>query len=183
MASILDQKTIHINLSEQYKKQTYSTRAYIRGPHQVETLTVPVKKYANHEIIKNIRIDYSENWHLRAWKTIENCYRNSPYFEYFEYLISPVFSGKFDFLVDLNTESLTVCLKILGVNKTICLNEFSYYDNQKRFITFNAKEREEKSTNYAYNQVFGSNFEPNLSILDMLFCEGRNSLSLLKTQK
>lgn len=171
-----------INIGEQYKKQSYRTRAYILGPHKIETINVPVKKYSNNEIIKNIRIDYSENWNHKAWKTIETCYRNSPYFEYFEHLLKDIFSKKYDHLIDLNLDSVTICLKILGLNKTICQQEFSYYENKNQFISFNAKNRLENAAFLPYTQIFGNKFEPNLSILDLIFTKGRNGLAFLNPE-
>lgn len=181
----LREEIITINTLEQYKKQSYRTRAYILGPHQVETINVPVKKYSNNELIKNIAIDYSENWNTKAWKTIENSYKNSPYFEYFEDYVSKVFAKKYDNLLDLNYHSMTICLKLLKINKTICQEDFSYYDNKERFISFNAKNRLENSDKLPfepYFQNFGNKFEPNLSILDMLFMNGTSSVDLLSIE-
>lgn len=181
-ALALKQEQICINLAGQYQKQSYQTRAYVLGPHKVERLNVPVKKHVNHETIGNIRIDYSENWNLKAWKTIQNTYKNSPFFEYYEDYISKVFAKKYDSLVDINFDSLTICLKLLNQKRTICQEQFSYYENKDRFVSFNAKKREENSqewTGLAYQQVFGNNFEPNLSILDLLFSKGTQSHEIL----
>lgn len=178
--AILQENTININIGEQYKKQNYFNRAYILGPHKVESIIVPVKKHRNHEVLKNIRIDYSENWHIKAWKTITNCYRKSPYFEFLEDYISPIFLEKHESLVELNQMNLTICLKILGADTTICLSEFPYYEYKEQFISFNAKNRGENKSDIVYQQVFGNEFEDNLSVLDLLFCKGRSGLLLLR---
>ncbi len=181
----LREEVIFINTIEQYKKQSYRTRAYILGPHQVETIHVPVKKYSNNELIKNIKIDYSENWNTKAWKTIQNSYKNSPYFEYYEDYVSKVFAKKYENLLELNYDTMTICLKLLKINKTICQEYFSYYDNKERFVSFNAKNRLENSDKLpfeAYLQNFGKKFEPNLSILDMLFMNGTSSVDLLSIE-
>jgi hypothetical protein len=180
--ALLTEDTIQINIGEQYKKQSYRTRAYILGPHKIETINVPVRKYKNNEIIKNIEIDYSENWNIKAWRTLETSYRNSPYFEYFEDLLREVFFRKHERLVDLNHESMTICLKILGLGKTIWQQEFSYYDNKNQFISFNAKNRLENMPFIAYTQIFGNKFEPNLSILDLIFSKGRKSVEFLNPE-
>ncbi len=178
-----DAETVEVNASAQYRKQSYHTRAYVLGPHRVEMLQVPVKKFANHALISHIEIDYSTAWNRKAWKTLENSYRNSPYFEYYEDHLFPLFSGKYERLVDLNTASLTICLKLMRVNKTICLRDFSYYEYKNQFISFNAKNREENAANLpfrTYTQNFGSKFESNLSILDLLFMKGTGSWEIVK---
>lgn len=172
-----------VNTGGQYRKQSYHTRAYILGPHQVEVLHVPVKKFSNHELISNIEIDYSTAWNRKAWRTLQNIYRNSPYFEYFEDYIYKVFAKRYERLIDLNTDALTICLKLMGVNKTICLRDFSYYEYKNQFISFNAKNRGENAANLpfrVYTQNFGNKFEANLSILDLLFMKGTSSWEILE---
>jgi len=175
--------TVWINTAGQYQKQSYHTRAYVLGPHRVETLLVPVKKFANHELIRNIEIDYSTAWERKAWRTLINVYRNSPFFEYFEDYIYKVFAKRHERLVDLNCDTLTICLKLMGVDKTICLQDFSYYEYKNQFISFNAKNRGENAANLPfkpYIQNFGNKFEPNLSILDLLFMKGPESWTTLR---
>ncbi|ADQ16742.1 WbqC-like family protein [Leadbetterella byssophila DSM 17132] len=182
MRHLLREEEFWLNTGEQYIKQSYHTRAYVLGPHQVEVLSVPVKKYSNHALIKDIQIDNSSDWGRKNWKTIENCYRNSPYFEHFEPYIYPLFSKKYEELLVLNKESLTICLKLMKVKKTICHQDFSYYDYKDQFIRFNAKRREENADNLpflSYPQNFGSAFVSNLSILDLLFMKGLESRDIV----
>lgn len=178
MRFLLKQEIVNINIGEQYKKQSYRTRAYILGPNNIETINVPVKKYKNNEVIKNIIVDYSDHWNEKSWKSIQNSYRNSPYFEYYEDYFFEVFNKKYDSLIDLNQEALTLCLKMMRIKKTFCLQEFDYYDFKDSFLDFNAKNRLEnvdKMPNFVYNQNFGNKFEHNLSILDLLFLKGPDS--------
>ena len=182
MTSILAEPEIKINIGEQYRKQSYRTRAYVLGPHQIETLTVPVEKAPNNAIIKDIRIDNRTNWQRANFKTIENSYKKSPYFEYYDYLFFPLFKEKYEYLIDLNLKSLTICLEILKISKTICQAEFSYFENKNDFISFNAKNRLDLPDFFEskpYFQNFGSKFEPNLSVIDLLFAKGPESLDYL----
>ena len=182
MRHFLAEEEPQINTGEQYKKQSYHTRSYILGPHQVEILSVPVKKYANHALVNEIEIDFASAWNRKAWKTVENAYRNSPYFEHFEPYIYPIFRDKTVQLLDLNTQTLTICLKLMRVKKTICHRDFSYYEYKNQFISFNAKSRGENADNLPfrpYAQNFGNKFESNLSILDLLFMKGLESSSYL----
>lgn len=182
MSAVLREELVKINIGEQFRKQSYRNRAYILGPHRVEPITVPVKKHPNNSMMKDIVVDYSENWNVKYWKSISNSYKNSPFFEFYEPFIEKVFTNRYEKLVDLNTDSLTICLKLLKMNKTICQEEFSFFEYKNQFITFNAKNRLENqiiSPTKEYHQVFGSKFEGNLSVLDLLFSKGVYSLDYL----
>jgi hypothetical protein len=183
-AGILQEAEIKINIGEQYRKQSYRTRAYLLGPHQVENLNIPVLNAPNNTIMKEIKIDNRTNWQRSHFKTIANCYKKSTYFEHYEHLFEPLFSKTFTHLIDFNAESLTICLRILKVNKTIWQGEFSYFENKNDFISFNAKNRLELPDYFVsrpYFQNFGNKFEQNLSVIDLLFSKGPESVDLLKS--
>ncbi len=182
MSSILKENVIFININEQYQKQSYHTRANIISPQKVDFINVNVKKSSNHTAIKDIKIDYSQNWHKIAWKTIENTYKKSPFFEYYDYLLEPLFSKKKDFLIDLNLLSLEKIFQILKIKPKISLEEYPFLEYQHEFLTFNAKNRLDLPENYIsvpYFQIFGNTFEPNLSIIDLIFSKGPESLEIL----
>lgn len=182
MATILKQNEININISEQYRKQSYRTRAYILGPHQVETLNVPIKKAPNNTLMKDIEISYAENWQLQHAKTIQNAYKNSPFYEHLYYLFEPIYKNKTKYLIDLNTEALSICLKILKSKQTICHNSYEYFEYKNEFISFSSKNRADLRNSFlpkSYFQNFGNNFEPNLSVIDLLFSKGSESNSFL----
>lgn len=186
MASILEENEIKINISDQYRKQSYRNRAYILGPNTIDALIIPIIKSANNTEIKNIKIEYKEEWQKIHWKKITNSYNKSPYFEYYDYLVKPIFEKKVVYLIDFNFQCLTLCLKMLNINKTICQGEYSYFENYNQFISFNAKNRLENKifiVPISYNQNFGNNFEENLSILDLIFNKGPESLSILKSSR
>jgi len=53
---------------------------------------------------------------------------------------------------------------------------------QHEFLNFNAKNRLDLPENYIsvpYYQIFGNTFEPNLSIIDLIFSKGPESLEIL----
>ena len=186
MTAILEESEIKINIGEQYRKQSYRTRANILGPHQVESLTIPVQKAPNNEIMKEIKIENRTNWQKPIHKTIENSYKKSPYYEYYEYLFEPLFNKPYTYLIDLNQKSLTICLEILKINTTICQAEFSYFENKNDFISFSAKNRLDFPEYYVpkeYFQNFGNKFEPNLSVIDLIFSKGPESVQILRSSR
>jgi hypothetical protein len=182
-SKILPESSLYFNLTERYQKQSYATRAYILGPHKIETLNVPVLKYSNNALLKDIKISYQEDWIRKNEKTLKNCYAKSPYFEHLFYLFDSEIKKRPAYLVDLNQKTLEVCLKILGLNPTFCHKEYAYFENKDNFISFNSKNRHEIVPDYvpkSYFQTFGNMFEPNLSILDLLFNSGTDAKSVLK---
>ena len=147
-------------------------------------LTVPVYLGSVHKTaLKDIRIDYSKRWqqvHLRAMST---SYKASPYFEFYIEEIERIILKNHEFLIDLNTELTEAILKILGIKTSIAYTstfiplgtidyDFRYKITPKRQSDFIIKE---------YTQVFNysSGFISGLSILDLLFNMGPDSLNYL----
>lgn len=168
-----------LDLNFKYTKQSFANRCYLNGPHKIERLVVPVLKGAKHQKMQDVEISYAENWQRRNWRTIENCYRKSPFFEYYEpYLQKILLQERFDKLHSLNTETLSVCLKLLQSRTTIC-HENSTFDS---VLELNYKEERQFTDDFTpqpYIQNFGSEFVPNLSIIDLLFCKGPESMGVL----
>ena len=89
-----------------------------------------------------------------------------------------------DFLFDLDLELLTICLKLLRLEKKIIFTEYYQKNVENDYRGLIHPKRNYNSNNLyqssIYRQNFGNEFEPNLSILDLLFCQGNQSLSVLK---
>lgn len=156
--------------------------------NKVDTLSIPVLGGNKKQLYKETKIDYSQKWkniHLRG---IQSAYGKAPFFEYFFPYLETVYSKNLTFLFDLNVELLTVCLKLLQsdtkikvILETIDTNE--YLDTRG---IINAKEEFDARnimTPYPYDQMFGVNFVPNLSVLDLLFCKGPESKDVLNLSK
>ncbi|RZL14826.1 MAG: hypothetical protein EOO96_30360, partial [Pedobacter sp.] len=102
-------KTLDFNfLLEKYEhfpKQTYRNRASIYSPNGVLDLIVPVVKGAKvHTVYKDVKISYDFRWQKLHWKSLESCYRNSAYFEYYESEFYKFYDKKYEFLYDFNLE-------------------------------------------------------------------------------
>ena len=116
-------------------------------------------------------------------KSLQSAYRSSPYFEYFEDDFINLYSEKEMFLVDFNIKCINLISNLLDVNINYVKSE-SYNENYSRLIDLRYLSVARKEKEYAtpkYIQVFESKYGylPNLSILDVLFCEGNNSTSLI----
>lgn len=173
-------------VQDNFQKQTFRNRAYIctdRGKLMLNISIAHVGKGQGRQKYKDVKIDYDENWQRQHWRTLETAYRTSPYFEYYEDDIAPLYHQKHEFLLDFNLKLIKVvcnCLQIemptLKTNTFEVLprdfEDFRFLADAKKNIDFGQKE---------YVQVFGDRhgFIENASILDLLFNEGTNALSYL----
>lgn len=182
-------ETLTIDVCEYYEKQSYRNRCYINTSQGVLPLSVPILHSKDKkQIIKDIKIDYKENWVNIHWRSIVSAYRKSPFFEFYADFFREILYKKTIFLLDLNLEILNTCLRFLGLNKNLVITqkyvekkENLSYTDLRSFI--HPKKKDNALVFYQakpYVQVFGSKFEDNLSIIDLLFCEGSNALALLK---
>lgn len=186
-SAVLGADEIRLESNEYYVKQSYRNRCYLLGANKVEMLIVPVVDGNKKILIKDIKIDYQQRWYDIHWRTMKAAYGKSPFFEYFADYFQQTLQKKPAFLWDLNFELLTICLKLLQVNKTISLTEnydedidSSIYDLRGLITPKKAPETHIPFNPVAYQQNFGNEFVPNLSVIDLLFCRGNQSLGILK---
>jgi hypothetical protein len=185
---INDNRELYIDGTENYQKQTYRNRARILLANKVDTLSIPVLGGNKKQLYREIKIDYSQKWkniHLRG---IQSAYGKAPFFEYFFPYLEDVYAKDLTFLLDLNLELLTVCLKLLQSNTNIkVLSEGfdteNYLDSRGIINAKTDFDSRDIMTAYPYDQMFGVNFVPNLSVLDLLFCKGPESKDVLNQSK
>jgi hypothetical protein len=173
-----EEKQVKICTNERYVKQSFRNRSRILGPHQVEQLIIPVHA-SNHQLMKDIVIDERSRWARNHWKTIENCYRKAPFFEHYEPYLFPFYTQKNDCLLAFNSDLLKMILKLLQIKKTI-----SYSEIDGRILFDVSAKKTDNWHVYGefkpYMQNFGHEFVPNLSILDLLFMQGPQSIHYLR---
>lgn len=178
--------SVTFEMEDNFQKQTNRSRMYLYSPNGLQMLNIPIKhsKDANQKT-KDVRIENDFNWQKQHLKSLEAAYRSSPFFEYFEDEINAIFTKKYTFLTDLNMETIAFVDKCLKMNlqsqKTIeYFHEVSNFDDYRSL----ANGKKDQSQLEPYTQVFGykHGFINNLSILDLLFNEGRFTLDYLKQQ-
>ena len=177
---------IFIEREENYLKQTYRNRCKILTANGLSILTVPVLAGAsNKTCIEDIKIDYSKRWqqvHLRA---LISAYRSSVFFEYFFDIVEKLINDKEEYLLDLNMKSLEIVLKILRILTPVeYTNSFEPVKGNKndfRYSISPKKEANGASSLVAYYQVFEKRygFVPDLSVLDLIFNTGPDSIDYL----
>lgn len=181
MARFVTAEHPEIEIWETYHKQTSRNRCFVMTANGVEALSVPVKKVnGNHTMTKDIVLSTVESWQQTHRRCLESAYKASPYFDhYFDYL-APVFRQRHERLIDLNDTALNAVLKIMKINKVI-----THTNDYRHEVDEDLRDAFLKHTEAPlppYYQVFSEKFpfEPDLSILDLIFNLGPESLAYLK---
>ncbi len=178
-----------IEAHERFNKQTFRNRCYLNGANKIEMLSVPIKKRGS-GLIRDIEIDYDQSWVNIHWKTITSAYGKSPFFEYYRDGFESILFRKEKYLFDLNFAFLTKCLDYLSWEIPTKLTE-KYEKEPKRHL-FDRRSLVLPNKSYSsrnfycafpYQQIFGKGFAGNLSIIDLLFCMGPSSSSVLSQSK
>jgi hypothetical protein len=160
---------------EHFVKQSYRNRCHIYGANGEMRLTVPlVMKSREKTPMDKIKVSYSDKWQAQHWKTIVSAYKNSPFFEHYAEDLLSFFLTEFEYLIDLNKAAQNIILKHNRVSIDIFqTNEFEL-DAENDFRQIIHPKKVPFVLNPRYIQVFEGKheFQPNLSILDLLFNEG-----------
>ena len=186
-AAMVQADSITFETEDNFQKQTNRNRMYIYSPNGTQLLNIPIKhsKEARQKT-KEVKIEQDFNWQKQHFKSLEAAYRTSPFFEYFEDDILPVFQKKQTFLLDLNLEVFEIVNQCLGI-KLPFEKTAEYFQNSPDYIDYRtlANGKKDQTSCEPYTQVFEDKhgFLNNLSILDLLFNEGRYALDYLKNQK
>ena len=180
-----------IDPHENYVKQSFRNRCEIMTADGVKSLSIQTVKGSNSKknSLMETEIDYSKRWQSQHWKAISSSYKSSPYFEYYVDALEPIYKEKYETLYEFNSRLLEVVLRLIGSSvKPIYPDSYvdvAEGDEDWRGV-ISPKVREVKPDvefkAVEYWQVFSERhpFAPNLSILDLLFCEGPNSLQIIK---
>lgn len=176
-----------IDIGEDYSKQSFRNRCRINGANKVENLIVPIQKRDCKQKMSEVEIDYQQKWLNNHQRAIQSAYGKAPFFEYYADDIFHVFQEKPARLLDLNRDLLTKCLELLELQ--IDINFIDDFDIFFKNDLFNAKNAIHPKKNLPhdsffrpqkYFQVFGKNFVPNLSVIDLIFCEGPSARDIIK---
>ncbi len=185
--AMVNAKHVVFEVDDNFLKQTYRNRTYIYGANGKLALNIPViHSQKNRQKYRDVKIFNEENWQSLHWKSLLSAYRTSPFFEYYEDELLPLFEIKADCILDFNLKCFKVvcdCLQLeLNTSKTETYKKLVEDKTDYRPLVHAKKEATYKFE--PYTQVFNTKhgFIPNLSILDLLFNEGPNAVSYLEAQ-
>lgn len=181
--------TIILEKHEHFIKQSYRSRCKIVTSQGVQELTVPLTGKHGKTVITDIKIDYTQKWLNNHWRSIVSAYNNAPFFEYYSDALHNTLYKEHKFLYDLNLELLTICrgwLKLTTtVTETLAYEKILPTETTDLRNLVNAKKPADCEKFFhpmPYPQVFGSTFAANMSIIDLIFCEGPNARQVITSR-
>lgn len=180
----LEQEPCLVDLHEHYIKRSERNRAAILTPTGPMALSIPLE-HANRPCtpIHRLRIDFSKRWQHQHAVALKSAYKGSPYFDFYWEALAPFYTDRWEYLVDYNRDLLGVLLRLLGMEDRLPLFSEHYIEASAADCDLRPKKR--TGPTFAaepYVQVFSDRwpFEPNLSVVDLLFAEGPAARALLK---
>lgn len=172
---------------DNYQKQTFRNRCHVCMDQGRHLMTIPIKHVGGsqgRQLYKNVLLDNSYRWQRQHWRTLQTAYRTSPFFEFYEDDLAPLFEPSYKYLLEFNLKTIgkiCECLQLpMPTSKTVTYQgspsgilDARYLINAKRSVPGPFRE---------YVQVFRDRhgFIPNTSVLDLLFNEGPGALKYLQ---
>jgi len=205
----IDRADIFVLLDNvQFKKNEWQNRNRIKTAQGPQWLTVPVQ-YQFPQIISEVKINNCEHWQHRQKQTLRTNYRKAPFWHYQEHFLEELFSSQWQLISELNISSVKKIIELLGIATPLyiaselgCFPEhpderlvaITQYFNADTYLAGSGGHHYMNQTIYekagvkvifqdyhfpVYSQLFGK-FEPYLSVIDLIYNHGPDSLNILK---
>lgn len=178
---------IWVEHEDNFQKQTYRNRMYIYGANGKLSLNIPIKHLPKtevkvHQKYTEVKIDNESKWQSIHWKSLKTAYQTSPFFEYYEDELAPLFQKDYIYLYEFNRDCFETAVECMQLDLQF---EFTseYHKQPENLTDLRHLSNAKQSVNISeYIQVFQEKhgFISNLSILDLLFNEGPNTVTYLK---
>jgi len=187
--AVMAQRQVVWEVHDNFQKQTYRNRCLISTDKGKHPLLIPIRHRGGTEgrqKYAEVAMDNSYNWKKLHWRTLETAYRTSPFFEFYEDDLRPLYRDGETSLLDFNLRSIEITAQCLGLDMP---QERTEGYQLRPTATLDARflveaKRERPTPLDPYPQVFGERHGPihNLSVLDLLFNLGTQALDYLKGQ-
>lgn len=186
--ALVKNSNIVFEVEDNFQKQTYRNRCYIYAANGKLLLNIPIlhTKKMQHQKTKDVKIENSFAWQKLHLKSLQSAYRSSPFFEFYEDDLMPLYEQKQEFLLDFNLKCHEFIMDAL--QEEIPFTKTIVYDKNPKVNdarSFALAKKGPIANLKPYTQVFDNKFGfiPNLSILDLLFMEGPNAISYLQANE
>lgn len=197
----------------QYDKHGWRNRNRIKTAHGAQWLSVPVYiSFDKHPVIHEVKINNSSNWRRKHLESIRQSYSKAPFFLKIFPFFEQAYSQEWDYLVDLDIhliQKLIECLRmshkkivrssdiniqgnrierLIAICKAFNADIFyegaagKYYIRKEDFIAQGIQIEFQDYKHPVYRQLYGD-FIPYLSVVDLIFNHGHESLAILANQK
>jgi hypothetical protein len=169
---------------EHYQKGGYRNRCHIAGANGALTLSVPLVKGKHRaQPIREVAIDYRQDWPRLHWQSIQSAYGRAPFFDFYADAIAEPLQARPATLWALNSALFRAIHAALDFPITWSVTE-EYQATPTGYIDIRAKSAARRPPGFTpqpYPQLFREKhgFMTDLSILDLLFCTGPEAVSVL----
>ncbi|WP_299109199.1 WbqC family protein [uncultured Tenacibaculum sp.] len=183
-SAIFKEDSVIFEIEDNFQKQTYRNRCYIYGANGKLSLNIPVKHKisGSRKKTKDTLVENDFPWQQQHLKSLQSAYRASPFFEFYEDDLLPIFNKKYTYLQDVNIDTFLFVSEALELSNAYTKTaEYTLNaTNDFRDLAIAKKGIEIEMDTYIqmFDDKYG--FIPNLSILDLLFMEGPNTVSFLE---
>ncbi len=160
-----------------YNRKWHANKMELTGANGTQFLSIPLVGGRMHKgLYETTAISYDIDWQKNHWRSIETMYGRSAYFEYFASALKQFFATPYTNLVECNIASIQLLNKCMGLNMPMATEA---KQELTKNIALSAGTYPHKLN---YTQSFADKyaFVPNLSMLDMLLCNGPQCVTLLK---
>ena len=181
---------VYIEACENYQKQSWRNRCRILAADGPAYLNFPIVHEGSHELpITEIKVDYSTPWVLKTKRAIASAYESSAYFDYYKDDLFAILDSRPETLFELDMRIIRFFLDKIGIAAELRLTDTfqpsSGVDDYREVLHPKRPNTVLKDLGLEkpYFQVFARKygFISDLSIMDLLFNEGPDSICFLKT--
>jgi hypothetical protein len=183
-AALYKANEIIFEVEDNYQKQTYRNRCYVYGANGKQLLNIPIShpKTEGKKKTKDILVEKNSNWQQQHYKSLKTAYNSSPFFEFYIDDLLPVFTKDYKYLLDVVMDTFIIINDALELDKAFTLSEEYSIDSPNDYRKLSNSKSSDSYVYSPYTQIFDDKhgFIKNLSVLDLLFMEGPNSISFLE---